>query len=120
MFLILSSKYLKMIKKKKVLPYTRVSLIAQLVKKFACNARDSGSNSSVRKIPWKRDRPPTPVFGLPLWLSWERIHLQCGNLGLTPGLGRSSGEGNSYPLQYSGLENSMDCIVHGDAKSRQD
>ena len=30
-----------------------------------------------------------------------------------PGLGRSSGEGKSYPLQYSGLENFIDCIVHG-------
>ena len=39
-------------------------------------------------------------------------------LGLIPGLGRSPGEGNSYPIQYSGLENSMDCIVHGVAKSR--
>ena len=35
-----------------------------------------------------------------------------GNLGSIPELGRSPGEGNSYPLQYSGLENSMDCIVH--------
>ena len=33
-----------------------------------------------------------------------------GDLGLIPGLGRSPGEGNGYPLQYSGLENSMDCI----------
>ena len=32
---------------------------------------------------------------------------------MTPGLGRSPGEGNSYPLQYSGSENSMGCIVHG-------
>ena len=40
------------------------------------------------------------------------------DLGLIPGLGRSPGEGNSYPLQYSGLENSMDCIVHGVTKSR--
>jgi len=37
----------------------------------------------------------------------------AGDLGLIPGLGRSSGEGKGYPLQYSGLENSMDCIVHG-------
>ena len=37
-----------------------------------------------------------------------------------PGLGRSPGEGNAYPLQYSGLENSMDCIVHGVAKSPHD
>ena len=36
-----------------------------------------------------------------------------GDLGLIPGLGRSFGEGKSYPLQYSGLENSMDCIVLG-------
>ena len=34
-----------------------------------------------------------------------------------PGLGRSPGEGNGYPLQYSGLENSMDCLVHGVTKS---
>ena len=40
-----------------------------------------------------------------------------GDLGLIPGLGRSSGEGESYPLQYSGLENSMDCVVHVVAKS---
>ena len=33
------------------------------------------------------------------------------DLGSIPGLGRSPGEGKSYPLQYSGLENSMDCIV---------
>ena len=48
---------------------------------------------------------------------WE-THLQSG-------LGRSPGEGKGYPLEYSGLENSidyiensMDCIVHGVAKSR--
>ena len=36
-----------------------------------------------------------------------------GDLGSIPGLGRSLGEENSYPLQYSGLENSRDYIVHG-------
>ena len=40
-----------------------------------------------------------------------------GDLGSIPWLGRSPGEGNGYPLQYSGQENSMDCIVHGFAKS---
>ena len=35
-----------------------------------------------------------------------------------PGLGRSTGEGIGYPLQYSGLENSIDCIVHGVTKSQ--
>ena len=42
----------------------------------------------------------------------------AGDLGSIPGLGRFPGEGNGYPLQYSGLENSMDCIVHGVAKSQ--
>ena len=41
----------------------------------------------------------------------------AGDLGSIPGLGRSPGEGNGYPLQYSGLENSMDCTVHGVTKS---
>ena len=40
------------------------------------------------------------------------------DLGLIPGLGRSPGEGKGYPLQYSGLENFMDCIVHGVTKSQ--
>ena len=42
----------------------------------------------------------------------------AGDPGSIPRLGRFSGEGKGYPLQYSGLENSMDCIVHGVAKSR--
>ena len=49
--------------------------------------------------------------------SKEYAH-NVGDLGLIPGLRRSSGEGKGYPLQYSGLENSMDCIVHGVAKSQ--
>ena len=42
---------------------------------------------------------------------------KVGDLGSIPGLGRSPGEGKNYPFQYSGLENSMDSIVHGVAKS---
>ena len=41
-----------------------------------------------------------------------------GDLGSIPGLGRSPGEGKDYLLQYSGLENPMDSIVDGVAKSR--
>ena len=37
---------------------------------------------------------------------------KVGDLGLIPGLGRSPGEGKGYPLQYSGLENSVDGVVH--------
>ena len=41
-----------------------------------------------------------------------------GDPGSISGLGRSPGERKGYPLQSSGLENSMDCIVHGVAKSQ--
>ena len=47
----------------------------------------------------------------------EESVCNVGDLGLIPGLGRSPGEGNSYALQYCGLENIMDCIVHEVAKS---
>ena len=42
-----------------------------------------------------------------------------GDLSSMSGLGRSSGEGKGYPLQYSGLENSINCIGHGVAKSQR-
>ena len=44
----------------------------------------------------------------------------AGDLYLIPGLGRSPGEGKGYPLQYSGLENSMSCILHRVAKSQKE
>ena len=47
----------------------------------------------------------------------KNFSVNAGDLGLTPALGRSPGEGNGYSLQYSGLEKSMDCIVHGVAKN---
>ena len=43
-----------------------------------------------------------------------------GGLGLIPGLGRFPGAGKGYPLQNSGLENSIDCRVDGVTKSGQD
>ena len=43
-----------------------------------------------------------------------------GDLGSIPELGRSPGEGNGYPLQYSGLENSMNSTVHGSPRGRHD
>ena len=42
----------------------------------------------------------------------------CNVLGSIPGLGKSPGEVNGNPLQYSGLQNSMDCIIHGVTKIR--
>ena len=50
-------------------------------------------------------------LGFPHGLAGKESACNEGDLGLIPGLERSPGEGNSYPFQYSGLENSMDCIV---------
>ena len=72
----------------------------------------------VGKTPWRRDRLPTPVFlGFPGGSAGKESACNAGDLGLIPGLGRSTGKGKGYPLQYSGLENSVDCTVHGVAKS---
>ena len=51
-------------------------------------------------------------------LAGKESACNVGDLGLIPGLVRSLGEVKGYPLQYSGLENSIDCIVHGVAKSQ--
>ena len=56
--------------------------------------------------------------GFPCGSAGKESACNVGDLGLIPGLGRSLGEGNGYPLQYFGLENSMDCIVHRVTKSR--
>ena len=47
----------------------------------------------------------------------KELACNVGDPGSIPELERFPGEGKSYPLQYSGLENSMDCIVHGVTKS---
>ena len=71
------------------------------------------------KISWRRDKLPTSVFlGFPCGSAGRESACNAGDLGLIPGLGRSPGEGKDFLLQYSGLESSMDCIVHGVAKSR--
>ena len=56
--------------------------------------------------------------GFPCGSAGKESTCNAGDLGSIPGLGISLGEGKGYPFQYSGLENSMDCIVHGVAKSR--
>ena len=55
--------------------------------------------------------------GLPCGSAGKESTCNAGDLGLIPGLEKSPGEGKGYPLQYSGLENSMDSIVHGVEKS---
>jgi len=66
---------------------------------------------------WRRDRVPTPVFlGFPGGSAGKESAYIVGDLDPIPGLGRSPGEGKGYSLQYSGLENSMECIIHGGRK----
>ena len=61
------------------------------------------------KISWRRERLPTAVFlGFSCGSASKESACNVGDLILIPGLGRFPGEGKGYPLQYSGLENSMD------------
>ena len=57
-------------------------------------------------------------MGFPYGSAGKESACNAEDLGSIPGLGRSPGEGKGYPLQYSGLENSMDCIVHDITKSQ--
>ena len=57
--------------------------------------------------------------GFPCGSAGKESACNAGDLGSIPGLGRSPGEGKGYPLQYSGLENSMDSIVYGVTKSQK-
>ena len=80
------------------------------------------SNILAWRIPenyWRRERVPTPpVFlGFPGGSAGKESACNVRALGSILGLGTSPGEGKGYPHQYSGLENSMDYIVHGVAKS---
>ena len=56
-------------------------------------------------------------LGFPCGSAGKEITCNVGDLCSIPGLGISLGEGKGYPLQYSGLENSMDCVVQGGTKS---
>ena len=86
-----------------------LNIIYILLKAYYC--RRPQFNSWVGKIPWRRERLPTPVFlGFPGGSASKESTCSVGDLSSNPGLGRSPGEGNGYPLQYSGLENSVDCI----------
>ena len=57
-------------------------------------------------------------MGFPCGSAGKESACNVGDLGSIPGMERSPGEGKGYPLQYSGLENSMDYKVYGVAKSQ--
>ena len=74
-------------------------------KESSCNAEGLGS------IPGsgRSHQLPTPAFlGFPGGSDDKESTRNVGDLGLIAGFGRSPGEGNNYPLQYSGLEHPMD------------
>ena len=72
------------------------------------------------------DKNPNNLKGLPWWLNGKESACNAGasgDMGLIPGSGRSAGEGNGNPFQYSCLENPVDrgaswATVHGVAKSQ--
>ena len=69
------------------------------------------------------DREARGFRGFPGSLTGKESAINTGDQGSIPGSGRSPGEGNGYPLQYSCLENSMDrgawqATFHGVTKSR--
>ena len=101
------------------LPFNSPLPDSSVRKESTCNAGErSWFISWVRKIHWRRDWLPTPVFlGFLFGSAGKESTCNAGDLGSILGLGRSPGEGKGYPLQYSGLENSMNCIVHRVAKS---
>ena len=100
--------------------YLQIFLIAQLINNLPA-VQETLVQFLGGEICCRRDRLPTPVFlGFPCGSAGKKKKNACsaGDLGLIPGLGRSPGEGKGYPFQYSGLENSMDFIVHRVTKSQ--
>ena len=96
----------------------RASLIAQLVKNPSA-VQESPVQFLGREDPLEKGSVYSLVLlSFPCDSASKESTCNVGDLGSIPGLGRSPGEGKCDPLQYSGLENSMDCIVHGVAKSQ--
>ena len=85
--------------------YSWTSLVAQLIKNLSAM-----QEAWVLYLGWEDQMEKGKVTRSSI-LAWE-------DLGSIPELGRSPREGKGYPFQYSGLENSMDCIVYGITKSR--
>ena len=79
------------------------SRVAQLVRNPPAGP-DPGSIPGVWKIPWRRDRLPTPVFsGFPCGSAGKESPCNERDLSSIPELGRSPGEKNGHPLQYTGI-----------------
>ena len=97
-----------------MLPETQRERLADTLGEGTCRHRHRGDGAGAAGKPSKK--PGYRTF--PGGSAGKQPACNTGDLGSIPGSGRSPGEGKGYPLQYSGLENSMDCIVHGFTKSR--
>ena len=81
-------------------------------KESICNAGGPGLIPVCKDLLEKNKLPTRALLGFPCGSAGKESACNERNLGSIPGLGRCPGEEKGYPLQYSGLENSMNCIVH--------
>ena len=94
------------------------SLVAQLVKNPPAMEETLVRFLGREDLLEKGQATHSVFLGFPCGSAGKESTCNAGDLVSIPGLGRTSGEGKGYPPQYSGLENFMDCIVHGVAKSQ--
>ena len=90
---------------------------------FLCRWRNQQQTLPQSCLTWsstqlKNSMLPEQNWGFPGGSAGKESACNAGDLGLIPGLGRYPGKRNSYPLQYSGLKNSIHCTVHVVAKSQ--
>ena len=104
-----------------LLQYMKVKSESEVAQSFPtlsdpmdCSLPGSSVHGFSRQEYWSGMPLPSPSL---VAQGVKKSACNVGDLGLIHGLGRSPGECKGYPLQYSGLENSMDCIVQGIAKS---
>ena len=95
----------------------KASPIAQLVKYLSAMQETLVRFLGQEDLLEKGYLPSLVFLGFSCGSAGKESNCNVGHLGLTLGLGGSPGEGKGYPLQYSGLENSIDCIAYGVAKS---
>ena len=103
-------------------PYMTTGFLDSSVgKESACNTWDTSSIPGLGRSAGEGIGYHTPLFlGFPCGSAGQESACNAGDLGSIPGLGRSPAEGNDYSLQYSGLENSVSCTVHGVQRVRHD
>ena len=92
-------------------------MVAQLVKNLPAKQETPVWFLGLEDLLEKRQVTHSSILGFPCGSAGKESTCSVVDLGSIPGLGRYPREEKGYPLQYSGLENSMNCIVHGVPKS---